>query len=59
MVKRLVFTDISIQEKELIDFLENHDLFKFKLDGGSEQMVKDALHEFFDRNKHDCPKMED
>lgn len=30
-----------------MNFLEGHDLFKFQLDAGSEQQVRNALDEFF------------
>lgn len=46
-------------KKELIEFLEKHPLFKYELDGGSEQQVKRALDEFFDQYQPERSKRED
>ncbi len=46
-------------KKELIEFLDNHPLFKYELDGGSESQVRNALDQFFDQYQPERSKRED
>jgi hypothetical protein len=46
-------------KKELMDFLEANDLFRFKLDAASECMVRETLDEFFDKYQPERSKRED
>lgn len=46
-------------KKELMEFLEKHPLFKYELDGGSEQQVINALDQFFDQYQTERSKRED
>ena len=46
-------------KEELISFLNEHPLFKYELDAGSEQQVRNALEEFFDHYQPERSKRED
>lgn len=46
-------------KEELMNFLEAHSLFKYELDSGSEQQLRNALDQFFEQYQPERSKRED